>query len=56
MQPGEFIGLIPLVRAYLASINVDVETQCAIGRYLSFISQRASGSVLRARTPLRHCR
>jgi glutamate--cysteine ligase catalytic subunit len=34
---------VPLVRAYLLSINVDVETQCAIGRYLSFISARASG-------------
>ena len=43
-QPGHFIGLVPLVRAYLLSISVDVETECSLGRYLSFISDRAAGT------------
>ena len=43
-----FPGLIPLIRMYLNSINIDVDTRCTIRQYLSLISQRASGTVGRA--------
>ena len=45
-QADEFVGLIPLIRVYLQSINVDVETNCAILRYLDLIARRASGELL----------
>lgn len=38
-----FPGLIPLVESYLNSMNVDVETRCALARYLDLIRKRASG-------------
>ena len=39
----EFPGLIPLVRMYVNSIDVDVDTRCTIMQYLKLISKRASG-------------
>lgn len=38
-----FPGLLPLVEAYLDGMNVDVETRCAIARYLDVVRKRASG-------------
>ena len=41
---GGFPGLVRLVEKYLDSMNVDITTRCEIGRYLSLVSQRASGT------------
>lgn len=41
---GGFPGLVPLVEKYLDSMNVDITTRCEIGKYLSLVSQRASGT------------
>ena len=51
---GSFPGLIPLVELYLSSLNVDVETRCALARYLDLISNRASGKVWTAARWIRH--
>ncbi|KAI9664358.1 MAG: Zn finger-containing GTPase- Activating Protein for ARF, partial [Alyxoria varia] len=40
-----FPGLIPLVESYLSSVNIDVETRCALARYLDLIRRRASGGL-----------
>ncbi|KAK2839200.1 Zn finger-containing GTPase- Activating Protein for ARF, partial [Arthroderma sp. PD_2] len=40
-----FPGLIPLVESYLDSLNVDVETRCALAKYLDLIRRRADGSL-----------
>jgi glutamate--cysteine ligase catalytic subunit len=40
-----FPGLVKLVEKYLDSINVDIMTRCEIGRYLSLVSKRASGTL-----------
>ena len=40
-----FPGLVPLVETYLNSINLDVETMCALARYLDLISKRADGTL-----------
>ncbi|EEQ33792.1 glutamate-cysteine ligase [Microsporum canis CBS 113480] len=40
-----FPGLIPLVESYLDSLNVDVETRCALAKYLDLIRCRADGSL-----------
>ena len=40
-----FPGLIPLVESYLNSVNVDVETMCALARYLDLIGKRADGTL-----------
>ncbi|KAI9680670.1 MAG: Zn finger-containing GTPase- Activating Protein for ARF [Caeruleum heppii] len=42
-RSASFPGLIPLVNAYLDSVNVDVETRCELTCYLTLISKRASG-------------
>lgn len=42
---GTFPGLVPLVESYLNSVNVDVETMCALQRYLDLIRKRADGSL-----------
>lgn len=42
---GGFPGLIPLVESYLNSVNVDVETRCALARYLDLIRKRADGTL-----------
>lgn len=44
-EDGGFPGLIPLVESYLDSVNVDVETRCALARYLDFIRKRADGTL-----------
>ena len=38
-----FIGMIPLIQTYLNSLNIDVETRCAIGKYLNLVKSRADG-------------
>ncbi|ROT41378.1 glutamate-cysteine ligase [Sodiomyces alkalinus F11] len=43
-----FPGLIPLVESYLDSVNVDVQTRCALDAYLRLISMRASGRLVTA--------
>jgi glutamate--cysteine ligase catalytic subunit len=42
---GGFPGLVRLVEKYLDSMNVDITTRCEIGKYLSLVSQRASGMI-----------
>lgn len=42
-KPGEFPGLITVVRLYLRTISVDLEGMTIINRYLDLISKRASG-------------
>lgn len=42
-EQGGFPGLVRLVEKYLDSMNVDITTRCEIGRYLTLVSQRASG-------------
>ncbi|QKX56997.1 uncharacterized protein TRUGW13939_04105 [Talaromyces rugulosus] len=42
---GTFPGLVPLVEFYLNSVNVDVETRCALARYLDLIRKRADGTL-----------
>ena len=44
-RPEGFPGLIPLVEAYLNSVNVDVETRCELGTYLDLIRKRADGTL-----------
>lgn len=51
---GGFPGLVPLVEHYLNSMNIDVETRCAIARYLKLIKKRADGSLWTAAKWLRH--
>ena len=43
---SEFPGLVPLLRAYLVSAEVDADTHCTINQYLNLISNRASGQCL----------
>lgn len=38
-----FVGLIPLVKNYLQTMNVDLEILCKLDRYLTLVSKRASG-------------
>lgn len=35
-----FPGLVPLIRQYLDSADVDVDTRCTVSQYLNFISVR----------------
>ncbi|CAI5442367.1 unnamed protein product [Caenorhabditis angaria] len=41
----EFPGLISLIRQFLDSADVDVDTRCTIAQYLNFISKRATGEI-----------
>lgn len=41
-----FPGLVPLVESYLDSVNVDIETRCALARYLDVVRKRASGELI----------
>ena len=43
MPQGAFPGLIPLMRMYVNSLEVDVDTRCTIQQYLKLIQKRASG-------------
>jgi glutamate--cysteine ligase catalytic subunit len=40
-----FPGMIPLIRGYLESINVDLVTKTRLMTYLDFVSERASGKL-----------
>ena len=39
----EFPGLVPLVREYVNSSEMDLDTRCTVMLYLQLISERASG-------------
>ena len=54
IKVGGFPGLIPLVQHYLNSMNIDVETRCALARYLNLIKKRANGSLWTTAKWLRH--
>ncbi|CAJ0585924.1 unnamed protein product, partial [Mesorhabditis spiculigera] len=41
----EWPGLVPMLKQFLDSADVDVDTRCTISQYLNFISQRASGQI-----------
>ncbi|KAI8374809.1 glutamate-cysteine ligase-domain-containing protein [Blakeslea trispora] len=41
-----FPGFVPLIRSYLNSTNIDIETRCKLSSYLSLISKRASGELM----------
>ncbi|KAL1915696.1 uncharacterized protein VTP21DRAFT_6455 [Calcarisporiella thermophila] len=49
----DFPGLIPLVKAYLNSVNVDLETRCVLCKYLTLVSKRASGELATTATWMR---
>lgn len=38
-----FPGLISMMKSYMESIDMDIDTGCTISQYLTFISKRASG-------------
>lgn len=40
----DFPGLLPLVRKYISSVDVDEETKSSLAPYLELISDRASGN------------
>lgn len=40
---NEFPGLVPLIQNFLASMDIDVDTQCTIQQYLKLIQLRAKG-------------
>uniref|UniRef100_F1KXP2 Glutamate--cysteine ligase n=1 Tax=Ascaris suum TaxID=6253 RepID=F1KXP2_ASCSU len=42
----EFPGLVTLIRQFLDSADVDVDTRCTISQYLNFIQKRASGEIM----------
>ena len=46
-------GLIQVVRAYLDCIKADDDTKCCVEKYLSLISQRATGKLMTAASWLR---
>jgi hypothetical protein len=43
-QP-QFPGLLGLVQSYINSLNVDLETKCALDRYLDLVRRRANGEL-----------
>ncbi|PWN53196.1 GCS-domain-containing protein [Violaceomyces palustris] len=50
----EFPGLLGLVRNYLDSLNIDVETRCTMGLYLDLVGSRANGSLMTTATWIRN--
>ncbi|XP_006813126.1 glutamate--cysteine ligase catalytic subunit-like, partial [Saccoglossus kowalevskii] len=42
----DFPGIIPLIKEYLQTVEVDVDTSCTIMQYLELIQKRASGEQL----------
>ena len=50
---GEFVGLVPLVRDYVAHMDVDVKTHCRIVRYLDIVAGKASGELKTTATFMR---
>ena len=45
-KDSEFPGLVPLLRQYLLSVDIDAETHCTISLYLNLIANKASGKIL----------
>ncbi|XP_037932315.1 glutamate--cysteine ligase-like [Teleopsis dalmanni] len=52
-KPNTFPGLVPLIRSYLQSMEVDTDTHCTIEQYLRFIQKRASGEFVTTATWIR---
>ncbi|XP_037818840.1 glutamate--cysteine ligase [Lucilia sericata] len=52
-KPDSFPGLVPLIRSYLQSMEVDTDTHCTIEQYLRFIQKRASGELITTATWMR---
>ncbi|XP_034118457.1 glutamate--cysteine ligase [Drosophila albomicans] len=52
-KPGVFPGLVPLIRSYLQSMEVDTDTHCTIEQYLRFIQKRAAGELVTTATWIR---
>jgi len=52
-QPNVFPGLVPLIRSYLQSMEVDTDTHCTIEQYLRFIEKRAAGELITTATWMR---
>lgn len=50
---SQFPGLVPLLRQYLLSLDIDAATHCTIQKYLNLISGRASGKYLTTATWIR---
>lgn len=40
-----FVGLVPLVKQYLSTVDIDLDTSHSFSKYLSLISRRASGEL-----------
>lgn len=53
-EENDFPGLIPIVEAYLDSMNIDVNTRCELATYLDLIRKRASGELWTAARWIRH--
>lgn len=53
LQADGFPGLVPLIRSYLQSMEVDTDTHCTIEQYLRFIERRASGELVTTATWMR---
>lgn len=45
-KENQFPGLVPLLRQYLSSVEIDADTHCTIHKYLELISSRASGKLI----------
>ncbi|XP_017056232.1 glutamate--cysteine ligase [Drosophila ficusphila] len=52
-KPNVFPGLVPLIRSYLQSMEVDTDTHCTIEQYLRFIEKRAAGELITTATWMR---
>ncbi|KAJ1971482.1 glutamate--cysteine ligase [Dimargaris xerosporica] len=52
-KEGGFQGLIPIINAYLDSVNTSVDTRHQINRYLDLISKRANGTLMTNATWIR---
>ncbi|KAB7503124.1 Glutamate--cysteine ligase [Armadillidium nasatum] len=50
----DFVGLVPLVKQYLVSLDCDADTACTIHQYLKLISLRATGSAMTTATWIRN--
>jgi len=48
-----FPGLIPMVKLYVASINIDIETRAVVDNYIELVSKRASGELMTTASYLR---
>jgi len=49
----DFPGLIILIKEYLSNLEIDTETSCTLSRYLTYLSEKASGKL---RTNARYMR